>query len=109
MDIESIIDEDQFLETFYESIHNYELAINDNNTNKIIKYKYDIESLVRTNMINSSNKYGNILLDFITLYENTLHKTEYNLSFALNYFINNPHVNNKIKSDKHFIKYKYFF
>ncbi len=99
----------EFLDTFYETIHRYELAVNDKYDNNIIKYKNELELMVQSNLINASNQYGNIWDGFIRTYEDTLHKTKHTLINALNDFINNPHLNNKIKQDKDFIKYKLFF
>ncbi len=101
--------QEEFLENFYETIHRYELAVKDKYDVNIIKYKNDIESLVQSNLVIAYNQYGNVWDGFIRSYEDTLDKTEYNLTNALKFFINNPYINNKIKKDKDFIKYKYFF
>ncbi len=103
------INKNDFLETFYETIHRYELAVNDKSVSNIINYKNQIENLVQSNMVNSYNQYGNVWDGFIRTYEDTLDKTEHNLINALKHFINNTHINNKIKNDRDFIKYKSFF
>lgn len=100
---------EEFLEKFYETLHYYELAIKDKYNINIIKYKDEIEILVQSNLVIAYNQYGNVWDGFIRTYEETLEKTEYNLTNALKYFINNSYINNKIKKDRDFIKYKLFF
>ncbi len=109
MDLININNYEEFLEEFYEAIHRYELAIKDDYNHNIIKYKNEIELMVKSPLVNAYNKYGNVWDEFIRTYEETLHKTEYNLSIALFNFINNPYINNKIKTDTDFIRYKMFF
>ena len=104
---------EEFLEKFYETLHRYELAVKDNYDANIIKYKNEIEEMVKSNLVTAYNKYGNIWDGFVRTHEDTLDKTIHNLTIALSYFINNPYINNKInhrlKKDRDFIKYKNFF